>query len=157
VQQQLFHFEALVSYYIHYVSIFAAALTSISNLSPITRAASFNSFSAIVSYYLEYVNICCSAHFIFQHWTHITYTMLNDLQPLVQFTALLSYYLNCVNMCCSGYFILQPWSRIIYNSSTWAAPFNSFFSTDLVLPKLCQNMLQRLIHFQQWPLISYPM
>jgi hypothetical protein len=48
------------------------------------------------------------------------------LQRLLQFSTLVSYYLHYVNMCCSVYFI---------------------FSTAILLPTLCQQVLQWIPHY----------
>jgi hypothetical protein len=50
-------------------------------------------------------------------------------------------------MLSSGYFILKHLSRINYNMSICAAAVTLIYSTALLLPTLCQNMLQRLLHF----------
>jgi hypothetical protein len=74
-------------------------------------------------------------------------------QRLLNFTALVSYDLQYVNMWCRGYIIFQHWSRITYTISTSAAAVTTFFSTGLVLPKICQYVLLQLIHFST--LVSY--
>jgi hypothetical protein len=123
-------------------------------------------FSSYFSYSLHYVNMCSIGYFIFQHTSPITYNMStyaaavspffrncfelptvcqHGIQRLVHFSAMVSYYLHYVNMVCSGYFILQHLLRITYTLSTCAAAWNSFFRTGLVLPTICQHVLQRLI------------
>jgi hypothetical protein len=103
--------------------------------------------SVLLSYYLQYINLCCRGYLIFQHFSLITYTMSHMLQLLVHFSPLVSYYLHYINICCSGKTISQHWSRITYPMSICATAVTSFFSTALVLPKIYQNELQRLIQF----------
>jgi hypothetical protein len=106
----------------------------------------------------------------FQHWSHITITMSTCaasvspsfstghvlstlyqqvLQRLIHFTALVSYYLHYVSRYCSDYFIFHHWSLITYNMSTCAAAATSFYSTLLLLPKICLLVMQRLVHSSQ--------
>jgi hypothetical protein len=66
---------------------------------------------------------------------------------------MVSYFLYYVNMCSSGYFILQQWSLISYTMSACAAAITSFFITGLILPTLCQHVLQPLLPFSA--LVSY--
>jgi hypothetical protein len=79
-------------------------------------------FPTLFSYYLHYSNMGCSDKTIFQH-LHYAY------------------------MCWSIYFIFQDLSVITYNISTCAAAVISLYSSLLLLPTLCQHVLQRLPHF----------
>jgi hypothetical protein len=89
--------------------------------------------SAPVTYYLHYDNRLCSGYFILQHWSPIN---------------------NNMSSCAAAfYFMLQQLSRITYIMSTSAEAITSFFSTGLVLHTLCQNVLNRLLHFSA--LVSY--
>jgi hypothetical protein len=171
--QRLIQFTELVSNYVHnanqccrFYFIFSTSLVLRIVCQHVLQR--LINFSALVSYTLHYVNRCCSGYFILQHWSLITYTMstcaaavtslhspallLPTLyqhvqQRILHYKALVSYYLHYVNMCCSGHFIIQHWSLITYTISTCAAAVTSLYSTGLLLPTLCQHVLQRLIHF----------
>jgi hypothetical protein len=110
-------------------------------------------FSALVSYFLHHMNRYRSVCFILHNGLVLPTLCQYVLQRLLHFTALVSYYLHSVNMCCSGYFNFQQWSRITYTVSTCAESVCSFYSTGLVLPTLCQHVLQRLLNFTE--LVSY--
>jgi hypothetical protein len=110
----------------------------------------------------------------FQHWSTITYNMStcgaedisfyitglvlpkiceHVLQRLLNFSAIVSYYLHYINKCCSGYSILQHWPLITDTMSAGCVAITSFFSTGLLIPTLCQLVLQGLLHFSG--LLSY--
>jgi hypothetical protein len=123
--------------------------------------------------------MCFSGYFIYLDWSGITDNISTGapavtsfcsnclvlpticqyvLQRLLHFSALVSYYLQYTNMCCSGYIILQHWSLITYTMSACVAEVTSFFSNVLLLPTLCQHVLQRRFLFlQDWSLITYTM
>jgi hypothetical protein len=75
------------------------------------------------------------------------------LQRILHFSELVSNYLHYINMSCNNYDDLEHAYLITYNMSNYDAVGIPFFSNDHVLPKLCQQVLQRLVHFTA--LVSY--
>jgi hypothetical protein len=159
VLQRLIHFSALVSYYLHYVNKWSRGyfinstglLLAIQCHHVLLRLIHF---SALLSNYLQYVNMWWTGFYIFFSTGLVLPTLCQHLlQRIGHFSALVSYDLHYVNIWCSGYLIFHNWSRITYTISTCAEEVTTFFSTNLVLPTICQYVLHHLIHFST--LVSY--